>query len=70
MNSLPRFAPLGLHHPLGLPQNDVQAKASYLAEKTKEKENTRSKNPFVTRLSMRKWDYDPALIIQHLDNRK
>jgi hypothetical protein len=74
MPHIPRFAPSGLHHPLGLPQNEEHAKASHLAEKAKEKakEKTTSKgsNPFVTKLNMKKWDYDPELVIQQMDKRK
>jgi hypothetical protein len=65
-----RFSPMGLRAPLGLPQNDEHAKTSHAAEKAKEKDNTKGRNPFTTRLNMRKWDYDPSQVIQQMDNRK
>lgn len=67
---IPRFAPSGLKTALGLPQNDAITKASHFAEKAKEQAPSGRGNPFVGRLSMRKWDYDPAKIIEHLDDRK
>jgi hypothetical protein len=70
MTHIPRFAPSGLHYPLGLPQNEEHAKASHLAEKAKEKTNSKGSNPFVTKLNMKKWDYDPELVIQQMDKRK
>ena len=70
MPHIPRFAPPGLHHPLGLPQNEEHTKASHFAEKAKEKNNSKGSNPFVTKLNMKKWDYDPALVIQQMDKRK
>lgn len=66
MSNYRRFAPSGLGSPLGLPQVEPVVQAVKLQEKLKENKKSRDGNPFLTRLSIKDWDYDPTVILQHL----
>jgi|688.fasta_scaffold436918_2 hypothetical protein len=65
-----KFSPLGLNPQLGLPQPITTADVSLTYTKPNSGEKSRSKNPFTAKLNIKKWDYDPTVIIEHLGAKK
>jgi hypothetical protein len=65
-----KFSPLGLNPQLGLPQPITTADITLAADKPSADEKSRNGNPFLTKLNIKKWDYNPVTIIEHLGAKK